>query len=162
MSGPAGQEFKKLPFGEISWPMSGHEPIGDVVGSKSQRQLWNRAADGRRVRRQLVFIADAAERVAVATVRSCYRTVVSGNGTGPTPACGTGLRNARQLHAHCRHLKRPTIWSQSDPSENSAYVRRPSKFRPKLSLEIGSDGFRNGSVTGHWPKTSENGSFLNF
>ena len=77
VSGPADQEFKKLPFGEISWPMSGDEPIGAVVGSKSQRQLWNRAADGRRVCRQLVLIADAAERVAVATVRSCYEAVVN-------------------------------------------------------------------------------------
>lgn len=75
MSGPAGQEFEKLPFREISWPMSGDEPIGNVVGSKSQRQLWNRAADGRQVRRQLLFIADAAERVAVVTVRSCYGRV---------------------------------------------------------------------------------------
>jgi hypothetical protein len=56
--------------------MSGEKPIGDVVGSKSQRQLWNRAADGRRVRRQLLLLADAAERVAVATVRSCYQAVL--------------------------------------------------------------------------------------
>jgi len=31
---------------------------------------------------------------------------------------------------------------------------------PKLPLEVCSDCFRNGSVTGHWPKTSANGSCL--
>ena len=99
VSGPAGQEFEKLPFREISWPMSGDEPIGDVVGSKSQRQLWNRAADGRRVRRQLLFIADAAERVAVVTDRSCYEAVVSINGTGLIPVCCS--TSARPQAASC-------------------------------------------------------------
>ena len=28
---PAAEEIKKLPFGEISWPMSGNGIIADVV-----------------------------------------------------------------------------------------------------------------------------------
>jgi hypothetical protein len=30
--GPAAEEIGKLPFGEISWPMSGNESIAEVVG----------------------------------------------------------------------------------------------------------------------------------
>lgn len=64
--------------------MSGDEPIGDVVGSKSRRQLWNQAADDRRVSRKLLFIPDAAERVAVATVRNCYEAAGQNSSTeGP-------------------------------------------------------------------------------
>jgi hypothetical protein len=80
--------------------MSGHEPIGDVVSSKSQRQLWHRAADGRRVRRQLLIIADATERVAVATVRSCYQAGIGDHDNELIRVCCTRLRNARQPHAH--------------------------------------------------------------
>ncbi|MDP1929242.1 MAG: hypothetical protein Q8K62_12135 [Thiobacillus sp.] len=31
-SGSAVDEIRKLPFGEISWPMSGNDPIAEVVG----------------------------------------------------------------------------------------------------------------------------------
>jgi len=31
-SGSAAEEIRKLPFGEISWPMSGNESIAEVVG----------------------------------------------------------------------------------------------------------------------------------
>ncbi len=30
-SGPAAEEIRKLPFGEISWPMSGNGIIAEVV-----------------------------------------------------------------------------------------------------------------------------------
>jgi len=63
--------------------MSGNEGIAEVACRKLQRRLWNRAAEGRRARRQLLFIADATERVAVVTVRSCYGTAV--HRTPPEP-----------------------------------------------------------------------------
>lgn len=31
-SGSAVEKIRKLPFGEISWPMYGNDPIADVVG----------------------------------------------------------------------------------------------------------------------------------
>lgn len=31
-SGSAVPEIRKLPFGEISWPMSGNDPITEIVG----------------------------------------------------------------------------------------------------------------------------------
>ena len=30
--GPATEEIRKLPFGEISWPVSGNESIAEVIG----------------------------------------------------------------------------------------------------------------------------------
>jgi hypothetical protein len=91
--------------------MSGEKPIGDVVGSKSQRQLWNRAADGRRVRRQLLLLADAAERVAVATVRSCYGTAV--HRTSPEPPQWVVSRRIGNQKAAVREIFRPMTGNQS-------------------------------------------------
>ena len=39
VSGPAGQEFEKLPFKEISRPTTGDQPIAVVAGSNLHRQL---------------------------------------------------------------------------------------------------------------------------
>jgi len=84
------------------------------------------------------FLVSSVESSA-ARVRSCYGTAIH-----------RSLSDGR-LHAHCRHLNKLEIRSQSDLSGNSANVRRPSKFRPKLSVEIQLGSGCNGLVTGRRP-----------
>jgi len=64
--------------------------------------------------------------------RSCYRTVVSGNGTGSTPVRCTGLINGRQPHAHCR-LNPARSFAQLGPAPAQLQLSQKVCFYTRVS-----------------------------
>jgi len=55
-SGPATEEIRKLPFGEISWPMSGNESIAEVIG-QTPSGSFGQIRDGSVTQNELPLLA---------------------------------------------------------------------------------------------------------